>query len=240
MKKVISLLIIFVLLISCLGTTGFAAREYYVGDAIYTDIITYINHFPIPSYNVNGYTMIVAEDLRNYGFDVLWDKYNRTLRIFRNSDVTVPNALETYLPYSNQLGTKEMSVYDADIRTYINDYELEIAGFEGISGQTMIYVGDLTAIDGITMDWVGYQRAVKIWVDGMDIIDYDRPATRPNFNEEEMTYDYIDKNMPIWARPTIQKLVDRGLIIGDSRGRLSLSYEDLRYYVVNDRAGLYD
>ena len=54
-----------------------------------------------------------------------------------------------------------------------------------------------------------------------------------------MIYNYIDKNMPEWARPTIQKLVDKGILQGDENG-LGLTDELLRVLVINDRAGLYD
>ncbi len=63
-----------------------------------------------------------------------------------------------------------------------------------------------------------------------------------NNNEEEntpMIYNYIDNNMPEWARPTIQKLVDKGFLKGDENG-LNLTEEMLRLLVINDRAGLYD
>lgn len=52
-------------------------------------------------------------------------------------------------------------------------------------------------------------------------------------------YDYIDSNMPEWAIPTITKLVNNGYLIGDSDGKLGLSIDQMRVYVVNDRAGLY-
>lgn len=54
-----------------------------------------------------------------------------------------------------------------------------------------------------------------------------------------MIYNYIDKNMPDWAKPTIQKLVDKGYLQGNENG-LNLTDELLRILVVNDRAGLYD
>ena len=54
-----------------------------------------------------------------------------------------------------------------------------------------------------------------------------------------MIYNYIDKNMPEWAKPTIQKLVNKGIIKGDENG-LGLTYSDLKHLVWNDRAGLYD
>lgn len=46
-------------------------------------------------------------------------------------------------------------------------------------------------------------------------------------------------DVPEWARPTIQKLVDKGLLKGTDTG-LDLDYDMCRIFVVNDRAGLYD
>ena len=54
-----------------------------------------------------------------------------------------------------------------------------------------------------------------------------------------MIYNYIDKNMPKWARPTIQKLVDKGILQGDENG-LGLTDDLLRVLVINDRSGLFD
>lgn len=57
--------------------------------------------------------------------------------------------------------------------------------------------------------------------------------------ENPMIYDYIDDNMPEWARPTIQKLVDKGLLKGDEDARLRLNENLMRQLVINDRAGVY-
>lgn len=58
--------------------------------------------------------------------------------------------------------------------------------------------------------------------------------------KDKMIYNYIDGNMPEWARPTIQKIVDRGFQQGNENGQLGLTDEMLRILVINDRAGLYD
>lgn len=55
----------------------------------------------------------------------------------------------------------------------------------------------------------------------------------------KMVYNYIDKNMPEWAIPTVKKLTNKGYLKGDDTG-LSLTDELLRMLVINDRAGLYD
>ena len=57
--------------------------------------------------------------------------------------------------------------------------------------------------------------------------------------ESPMIYNYIDENMPEWARPTIQKLVDKGILKGDENG-LNLTEDLMRILVVNDRSGIYD
>lgn len=54
-----------------------------------------------------------------------------------------------------------------------------------------------------------------------------------------MIYNYIDDNMPDWAKPTIQKLVDKGVLKGNEDG-LNLTEDLMRMLVINDRAGLYD
>ena len=254
MKKIVSLCLAVILLLSVFSipvSADYKAIQKpgeYVGLAQYTDIVTYINHYAIPSWIVNGYPMVAVEDLNKYGFDVLWDSANRTLRIFRNASKTYPNPIPVYLPKDNQLGTTQFEVRASDVKVYINDYEYQIQGFSGLSGYTLMYVGDLTAL-GATMYYVSDNKAVNIWINGMSIAEYQRPtATKaPVYNipvqtvnsGETVYYDYIDENMPDWARPTVTKLVNKGYIKGDPYGRLRLTEEDLRYFVINDRAGIY-
>ena len=67
----------------------------------------------------------------------------------------------------------------------------------------------------------------------------DKLADRITRLENPMIYNYIDENMPEWARPTIQKFVDKGLLRGDENG-LHLTDGNLKQLVINDRAELYD
>ena len=57
--------------------------------------------------------------------------------------------------------------------------------------------------------------------------------------ENPMIYNYIDDNMPQWAIPTVQKLVDMGIIIGDENG-LGLNYSQLKLLVILDRSNAFD
>ena len=69
-----------------LGFTSFPAHADVIGEVIATDITAYIDEQPIASFNINGFTYVIAEDLRSYGFTVLWDENARTLRIYRSAE----------------------------------------------------------------------------------------------------------------------------------------------------------
>lgn len=256
MKKIIGIIAAISVLLSTLcvpHVNASAASGTYVGEAVYTDIVTYVNHYAIPSWIVNGYPMVAVEDLDKYGFDVLWNAQNRTLRIFRNTDKVYPNPIPVYLPETKLLGTKQFDLYTSDVGVYANEYEYKMQGFRAAEaeGYTFIYVGDLASL-GATMYFVQANKAVNIWIDGMNIAEFQRPTAKDaidysndgsdknsDASSDTVYYDYIDYNMPEWARATITKLVEKGYIVGDSKGRLRLTEEDLRYYVVNDRAGIY-
>lgn len=57
----------------------------------------------------------------------------------------------------------------------------------------------------------------------------------------EMIYNYVDSNMPEFARPIIAALVHVGVIKGiNDKGELGFKYSDLRSIVIDYRAGAYD
>ena len=55
----------------------------------------------------------------------------------------------------------------------------------------------------------------------------------------EKVYHYT-ADLPEWAKPTIQKLLDKGLYAGNNEGDLNLPETLMRTLVINDRAGLYN
>ena len=69
--------------------------------------------------------------------------------------------------------------------------------------------------------------------------EYDELNRRLVKVENPMVYIYMDENMPEWAKPTVQKLMDRGALKGNENGELGLTEELLRMLVINDRMGLY-
>lgn len=55
-----------------------------IGKVMSTDIKADINGFPIPSMNIDGRIAVVAEGLRGYGFDVVWNPADRTIQVTEN------------------------------------------------------------------------------------------------------------------------------------------------------------
>ena len=55
----------------------------------------------------------------------------------------------------------------------------------------------------------------------------------------EKIYRYMNE-VPIWARPTIQKLMDKGIYRGTAEDDLNLPESIMRNLVINDRAKLYE
>ena len=61
-----------------------------------------------------------------------------------------------------------------------------------------------------------------------------------NVVQTTMVYDYIDENMPDWARAAVQATMSCGAIKGDENGKLGLAYKDLRAICREYRCGMYD
>lgn len=57
--------------------------------------------------------------------------------------------------------------------------------------------------------------------------------------ESEKVYHYTC-DLPDWAKPTIQKLLDNGTYAGSAEDDLNLPENVMRTLVINDRAGLYE
>ena len=120
-----------------------------IGETVYTDIIASINNYNIASFNLDGNTVVVAEDLRNYGFDVVWSSEAHTLSISRNGS---NNVASTYIAPKIPkvlVGTKANDVLKTDIQTYINGNW--VPSFN-IDGQTVLRFDALNVFGNVSYD----------------------------------------------------------------------------------------
>lgn len=58
--------------------------------------------------------------------------------------------------------------------------------------------------------------------------------------EDDMTVYKTLEDVPEWARPTVEKLIEKKYLVGEGEGVLNLEHNMLRGLVINNNAGLYD
>lgn len=167
MKKLIKNILYIGILFSMLCSTASAKIGDIIGYTKYSDIAVYINHYPITSYNINGKTAVVAEDLANYGFNVLWNEYTRSLNITRNTFATEITPFGKVYRYTAKAGQDAFPYLESDIVVYVNGNIVESFN---INGKICIYINSLTPYGEVA--WVPEVRAVKMWIDGLPINTY--------------------------------------------------------------------
>ena len=79
------------------------------------------------------------------------------------------------------------------------------------------------------------QTVTKKESEGLTMTQYEELKSEID-GMKPMIYDYIDDNMPSWAKGTVQKLKDKGFLRGDENGRLGLTLEMMRTLVILDNA----
>lgn len=125
-------------------------EDMYVGKVINhvkgTDIKAYINGAPITSFNINGNTAVIAEDLAKYGFRVRWNARTRELEITKGSGFNPPADVVTY---EDKVGRIIYDVLYSDIVTMVRGKKVESFN---INGQTAIYIDSLAVYGNIVWD----------------------------------------------------------------------------------------
>ncbi len=121
-----------------------------------SDIQAYINFVFIPSFNYEGSTYIVAEDLSQYGYDVVWDGTARTLKIARKADkaVIASEASNPSVSYTIEASDVTTLLYNKDTNGYdtITSYN--------IGGKTIVKITDI----GGGATWDPVERIIDITV----------------------------------------------------------------------------
>lgn len=119
-----------------------------VNYALATDIRAFLDGYEIPVYNIDGYVSVVAEDLRGYGFSVLWDGTARTLSVTKSdTGVTDPVQIKQTKKVTN--GKRIKSVLHTDIVTYVNG--TAVPGYN-IDGKTVIKFESLKVYGNFVYD----------------------------------------------------------------------------------------
>lgn len=137
-----------------------------VGHTYYTDIAAQIDGHPLRSYNIGGETAVVAEDLREYGFSVVWNGEARTLTVERDLEGAVtgdyhsPNQAQT-------VGAVSGDIYSTDIKTYVQGEEVESFA---LNGETAISFSQLERAGTLTWDGSSRTASLTLAADPMEFV----------------------------------------------------------------------
>ncbi|MGF7033619.1 hypothetical protein J2T17_004567 [Paenibacillus mucilaginosus] len=124
------------------------------GQVLSTDIHAYVNGAEMPSLNLNGYTAVAAEDLREYGFDVAWVPQERKIVIrYSGKKEVQPLPVQTA---AQPLGTKLADVLYTDISAYYGDHQIPSYN---IGGRTVVTLNDLSAFGSVV--WSEKDRSIS-------------------------------------------------------------------------------
>ena len=99
-KRFISVLLAALMMVAPMAVPVSAADQ-VLGQYLYTDIVAYIDNYPIRSFNIKGNTYIVVEDLSQYGFGVTWDGVSGRLVISTTRTAAPAQYTTTYKPTAN-------------------------------------------------------------------------------------------------------------------------------------------
>ncbi len=132
------------LLALCHVCVAHAAVGDVAGEVLSTDIVAYVDDMAIPSYNIGGKTVVVVEELADYGFDVTWNGESRILNVVTTH---LPEKRPDYAPpkvAQSQVGKAVGKYYETDIVCYVNGMWVESYN---IGGKTVAVIEDMASTD---------------------------------------------------------------------------------------------
>lgn len=129
-----------------------------INEVLNTDIVCYIGGKPIKSYNIDGNTAVVAEDLANYGFKVEWFGSSRRLSITKGDGEA--KGMGEIAKGTAEIGSYAMDVFATDILTYVNFDKVN--GYN-VGGLTIIFMDDLAKFGNLKWDSVA--RTISLTLD---------------------------------------------------------------------------
>ncbi len=129
---------------------GFSVLETKYNTIYFTDKTTFINNAEVPTFVYNGAhtkSVIIAEDLKDYGFDVKWNSKDKKLTLTYNKNKKVTPIPMDY--YKNKNNLKAYSIVkNNSVKVALNDgaKEHEITDIYNINGYMCLSVDALGEI----------------------------------------------------------------------------------------------
>ncbi len=210
-KKILAILFVVLIITSVVSVAMAVEIGEPMGKVYYSAIDTYINNYPISAYNMDGRQVICAEDLSEYGFDVVYNNDQRALYIEPNYSVTTVEEKTDVKKYFYLQYKLAYEIVYSDIKVYLKGNEIESFN---VNGKCMIKIRDLEVLGSCEYNFE--ENYSKAWIDGLPKteykpleIDYQKKLTVVldpghgksswTMSEEEKTQEGYFKKNGVWG-----------------------------------------
>lgn len=165
MKKKLSFAMALMFILSMFSVVSASAAT---PDAYYNDVRTFINNYPVESYTINNHSVVSTDDIKDYGFRVVWDQNARAVYISKDAAKNAWNPTKrstSVVNYKAYAGDVAFKTVPSNIKVYVNSQKVE--SYVG-AGLTWINLSDLTKAScshsNITKQWFADERQSFLWI----------------------------------------------------------------------------
>ncbi len=127
-----------------------------IGYSLHSDIGAYINNYPIETFNIEGYSAIVASDLKDYGFTVVWDEDSRSVQINKTGTDNIMPKPNIYTN-KNRMSMPSYPYLETDITASVDGASVPCYN---INGKTVLIFDSLSVYGDVI--WDGESREVHL------------------------------------------------------------------------------
>ena len=182
MKKIV------VALLLCLVLGCSVAYASDSNELIYSDITVCINHYNIPSFAINGTSVVVVDDLPKYGINVEKSNYDGSLHLSVKQKAYV-NPVKFDIDVNQTGKVAGVAIKDA-VSVYIGPTKIDsyyLNGYTYVPVESLRYLGSVY--------WIPEQKALKLWIDGVKINSKFEPVP---LNEASVIYQETVRDVAIY------------------------------------------
>ena len=185
-----------------------------IGSVLTTDIRAYINGCEVPSYNIDGNIVVVGQDLRSYGFNVVYDNNTRTSYIsYDGSGTWTPIA--TSIVNSQSIGTKVMDVYQSDISVSVNGNKVACYN---VGGKMAFRFSELKVFGNYSYD--NETRSANLWIGETKSNEIDNvSAVASSSVANDFENIYIDESGNLIFELSNGSVINAGAVLNGKDGR---------------------
>ena len=185
-----------------------------IGSVLTTDIRAYINGCEVPSYNIDGNIVVVGQDLRSYGFNVVYDNNTRTSYIsYDGSGTWTPIAPS--IVNSQSIGTKVMDVYQSDISVSVNGNKVACYN---VGGKMAFRFAELKVFGNYSYD--NETRSANLWVGETKSNEIDNvSAVASSSVANDFENIYIDESGNLIFELSNGSVINAGAVLNGKDGR---------------------